>query len=156
MLENVICYCFNCLGMFLKYIMYYVSGVEWINKDLPRYNIQIAFSKDLINWERNGNVAIDFEGNENALARPYVIRENNIFKMWFSSKGKSYNIKYAESKDGIKWVRKNYDFPSSNCLPGIDDDMVCYPVVLKHMNKTIMYYNGNNYGKEGICLAVRV
>lgn len=138
-----------------KYIMYYVGCVEWVNKDLPRYNIQLAYSNDCINWTRNGDIAIDFEEGEDALARPYVVIEEGLFKMWFSSKGSEYIIKYAESYDGLKWIRKNCDFKLSSPIKDVDDKMTCYPVVLKYMNKTIMYYNGNNYGAEGICLAVK-
>ena len=28
------------------YYMYYVAGVEWVHKDLPKYNIQLAISKN--------------------------------------------------------------------------------------------------------------
>ena len=68
--------------------MYYVSGHEWVNKDLPRYNIKTAFSEDGIQFERAGDICINFkDAEENALARPYVIYDNGIWKMWFSYKG---------------------------------------------------------------------
>ena len=48
-------------------------------------------------------------------ATPHVIHHNNIFKAWFSTGKKwtilnnrpepSYKIEYAESKDGINWIR---------------------------------------------------
>ena len=82
--------------------MYYVSGIEWVSADLPRYNIQIAQSADAINWERNGLVAVDLLRNEDALARPYVVCENGLFKMWFSSKGSSYSPQYATSENGYR------------------------------------------------------
>ena len=67
--------------------MYYVSGVEWIHKDLPRYNIQIAYSNDGINWERNGVVAINFKNdNEMALARPWLLKRMVFIKCGFHIK----------------------------------------------------------------------
>jgi len=136
-----------------QYIMYYVSGVEWLNKDLPRYNIQIAHSSDGLEWKREGVVAIDFVDGENALARPYVIYEKGLYHMWFSSKGEAYKAKYATSSDGINWTRSS-DFEFYGDLEGVDDEMVCYPVVILTNNQKFMFYNGNGYGIDGICLAI--
>lgn len=136
--------------------MYYVSGVEWVHTDLPRYNIQMATSQDGKEWVREGHVAIDFEAGENALARPYVVKENGIYRMWFSSKGDFYLPRYAESQDGINWTR--FD-DAVDLLPtpgGPDEEMICYPVVVKHNDRHVMFYNGNGYGQNGICLAVEV
>ena len=135
--------------------MYYVSGVEWVNRDLPRYNIQTAYSKDMYSWIREGQVAIDFAEGENALARPYVVEEDGIFRMWFSSKGSYYVPQYAESEDGINWTR---DPEGAGLLPsgssGYDEEMICYPIVLKHDGRHFAFYNGNGYGIQGICLAI--
>lgn len=138
-----------------KFIMYYVSGSEWKNKNLPRYNIKIATSNDGKNWNRNGLIAIDYKDRyENALARPFVLKDNNIWKMWFSCKGKKYRIGYAESLDGIKWVR-NDNFANINTSKGsFDSDMIEYPAIIKFKNKFYMFYNGNNYGYNGIGLAI--
>ena len=137
-----------------EYRMFYVSGVEWKHKDLPRYNIKVATSKDGLNWNRKGLIAIDFEGtNENALARPYVIVENGIWKMWFSFKGKNYRIAYAESTDGFNWKRIDGNKNLSVSKTGFDSDMVEYSAVTKYAGQYFMFYNGNNYGFDGIGLA---
>ncbi|MBT4731453.1 hypothetical protein HOB87_05755 [Candidatus Woesearchaeota archaeon] len=140
--------------------MYYVSGVEWIHKDLPRYNIQIAYSNDGINWERNGVVAINFKNdNEMALARPWVIKENGIYKMWFSYKnnwedGSTYNIGYAESNNGDDWLRKDKESGIKTSKNGWDSEMIEYAAVVPYKDKLYMFYNGNNYGFDGVGLAV--
>ncbi|WP_085909923.1 hypothetical protein [Kiloniella majae] len=136
------------------YKMYYVSGIEWVHVDLPRYNIQIATSICGKEWSREGQVAIDFEEGENALARPYVVKDKGRYKMWFSSKGDYYLPRYAESDDGITWYRSD---EMSKLVPskgGPDEEMICYPIVLEHKGQKIAYYNGNGYGLNGICLAV--
>lgn len=137
------------------YRMYYVSGVEWVNRNLPRYNIQTAFSPNMTDWEREGLVAMNFAEGENALARPYVIEDDGIYRMWFSSKGGRYIPQYAESVDGINWVR---DPRGGGLTPGQsgspDSEMICYPIVLKNRDQHVVFYNGNNYGEEGICVAV--
>ena len=66
--------------------MWYVSCEGWIHPDLPTYNIKIAFSGDGLNWEQPGKISLDFQENEVALARPCVLREDNIFKSQFNQR----------------------------------------------------------------------
>jgi len=135
--------------------MYYVSGHEWVNKDLPRYNIKTAFSKNGIDFERAGDVCIDFkDAKENALARPYVIYDNGLWKMWFSYKGEAYQIGYATSIDGIHWHRSTGSPELSTSANCFDSAMVEYAAVTKHKEYYYMFYNGNNYGYDGIGLAI--
>ncbi|MFA5974933.1 MAG: hypothetical protein WC859_02055 [Elusimicrobiota bacterium] len=138
-----------------RWRMWYVSGTGWAHKDLPRYNIQYAESKDGMNWERNRTVCIDFaDSNENALARPCVVKENGLYKMWFSHKGQAYRMGYAESTDGIRWRRMD-DRAGIDVSPaGWDSQMIEYPFVFQHRGTAYMLYNGNDYGREGAGLAV--
>lgn len=135
------------------WFMYYVSGVEWVHRDLPRYNIQLATSRDGHHWQRDGHVCIDFAPGENALARPYVVIEDGLFKMWFASKGEAYQLRYAESADGRHWERRELVGLDTPAPDGSDAEMTEYACVLRHGGKRIMYYNGNNYGQGGILLA---
>lgn len=131
-------------------MMYYVGGLEWVNKDLPRYNIQIATSEDGLNWCRNGKVAIDLETHEDALARPFVYTEGSKLKMLFSSKGENYKIAAATSECGYIWKREKVEHLAEK-LPGFDDEMQCYPILIGPQ-KNIILYNGNGYGKSGIMI----
>ena len=75
--------------------------------------------------------------------------------MWYcyeKNKG-SYNIGYAESKNGVSWKRldKNIKFIGPKNL--WDKKMMEYPSVIQINNKKYMLYNGNNYGETGIGLA---
>lgn len=135
--------------------MWYVSGVEWVNPDLPRYNIKYAESRDGISWKRTGIVCINFRSpKENALARPCVLKEDGIYKMWFAYKGTDYRIGYAESKDGISWNRRDSLAGIDVSKDGWDSQMIEYAYVFRHNNKKHMFYNGNDYGKGGIGYAV--
>lgn len=135
--------------------MYYVAGVGWVHKDLPRYNIQLATSHDGLNWERNGDVCIDFATeNENALARPYVIKDNDTYKMWFAHKGDNYRLGYAESFDGKLWRRIDRCAGISVSPNTFDSEMVEYAAVFEHDGIKYMLYNGNNYGYDGAGWAV--
>jgi len=144
------------------YKMWYLSCTEWIkvnNKIIHKYHIKYAESKDAINWERNGIVSIDYKDKyEYAISVPRVIKENNIYKMWFSSRAtkniSTYRIRYAESKNGINWIRKDDEVGIDVSKEGWDCEMICYPFVFDHKGKRFMLYNGNGYGKTGFGLAV--
>ena len=54
------------------------------------------------------------------------------------------------------WKRKDN---KANIYPGkkeLDNKMIAYPHVIKHKGLKYMFYNGNEYGKDGVCLAVEV
>ncbi len=133
--------------------MFYVSGVEWKHKDLPRYNIQTATSEDGKNWDRRGDVAIPFGPGENALARPFVIKEDGVFRMWFAHKGEAYRMGYAESLDAVNWKR-NDAFGGLDAGEDFDSEMIEYFAVVPHAGKKIMFYNGNDYGRHGVGVAI--
>jgi len=135
--------------------MWYVSAVEWVNPDLPRYNIKYAESRDGLHWDRKGTVCIDFKSpREHALARPCVLREDGRYKMWYSYKQDDYRIGYAESPDGIRWTRKDEEAGIDVSATGWDSQMIEYAFVFDHGGKKHMFYNGNEYGKDGIGYAV--
>ncbi len=138
--------------------MWYVSCTKWeVENNQPKhyYHIKYAESSDGIEWERKGIVCIDFKSNEEyAIARPSVLVENGIYKMWYCYRGEEYAIGYAESNDGLDWVRKDDEVGISKSVSGWDSEMTAYPVVFKHQEQIYMLYNGNGYGKSGIGLAV--
>lgn len=144
------------------YVMWYLSGLRWTEKNgnwQPSYHIKTALSKDLLEWERRGKVAIDFcDDQEYAIASPRVLKfSEHLYRMWYSYRGASwapaYRIGYAESVNGRDWKRKDaeIDIPLGTTW---DSEMTCYPFMLKHEDRLYMLYNGNGYGKTGIGLAV--
>jgi len=137
------------------YRMYYVSGCGWVHKDLPRYNIKTATSRDGKIWHRDGHVCIDFANeSENALARPYVLYEDGVWKMWFSHKGEDYRLGYAESDDGVIWQRGDELAGLDVSEDGWDSEMLEYAAIVNFEGQHFMFYNGNNYGYDGIGLAI--
>lgn len=137
------------------YRIYYVSGVGWDDAESPRYLIKTAESRDGKHFERTGRIAIDFAGgSETALARPYVLKEDGVYKMWFSAKGMSYRLHYAESADGVNWTRKPEPSGLGVSDDGFDSGMIEYATVVRHGRRSFMFYNGNNYGFDGIGLAI--
>ena len=74
--------------------------------------------------------------------------------MWYTYRGKSYRIGYAESSDGTHWERKDEEVGIDVSKSGWDSEMIAYSFVFDHKGKRYMLYNGNGYGKTGIGLAV--
>lgn len=138
--------------------MWYVSGAKWElagGKPKHWYHIRYAASEDGIQWSRRGQVCIDFaSAEEYALSRPCVLREQGVYKMWYSYRGDNYRIGYAESCDGLTWERKDEESGIDVSASGWDSEMIEYPFIFDHAGTRYMLYNGNGYGKTGIGLAV--
>lgn len=138
--------------------MWYVAGVKWeLEAGQPKhyYHIRYAESTDGLHWMPAGRVCIDFASpGEYAIARPCVLKEEGLYKMWYSYRGDVYQLGYAESTDGLHWRR--LDEQAGLCVSdaGWDSEMICYPYVFAHQGQKYMLYNGNQYGKSGIGLAI--
>jgi len=138
-----------------KWRIYYVACVGWVHPDLPRYHLRVAESDDGIRLRRPGRVCIDFAGpKENALARPMVLKDGDVWKMWFAHKGDSYRMGYAESVDGLAWQRDDSYAGINVSEAAFDSEMVEYASVIACGGRHWMFYNGNDYGRGGIGLAV--
>ena len=146
-----------------KWKIWYVSLIKWVKEEgalKHYYNIRYAESENGIDWKREGTVCIDFENKfEYAIARPFVIKENGKYKMWYSFREsehiKTYRIGYAESDNGINWKRKDSEINFDVSESGWDSEMVEYSYLYDFKGKRYMLYNGNSYGKTGVGLAVQ-
>ena len=146
------------------YKTWYLSCTGWFldgsAKLVHRYHIKYAESRDGIEWDRRGVVAIDYrDEHEYAISVPRVSKDTDgLYKMWFSSRGTptedTYRIRYAESEDGISWQRREELVGPEVSETGWDSDMIEYPFVFDHQGKRYMLYNGNGYGETGFGLAV--
>lgn len=142
------------------YKMWYGSNLKW-GKQQHEMNhvIKYAESLDGYNWTRRNSIAVDLvhEG-EYALSKPVVIKEGNNYSMWYSYRAKgnilTYRIGYAESLDGITWIRKDSEAGIDVSDSGWDSEMICYPYVFDYKTKKYMLYNGNGYGKTGFGVAI--
>jgi hypothetical protein len=144
-----------------NYSMWYISGDGWFSRDgetFPLYNVKKATSKNGLEWVSNKQVAIDYKSKaEHAIAKPSVILEDGIFRMWYSCKShnfKNYNLGYAESYDGNNWERRDEIIQFDRDIEGFDNEMRAYPEVVTLQSGKYMFFNGNGYGRTGIGLAV--
>lgn len=130
---------------------HYREGVSW-----PRYEIRAARSKDGIAWSTIDICCLGSD-DEEAVARPWVLKNGEKFKMWYSTRKNfsNYRIGYAESIDGIEWCRLDDEVGIGVSKFGFDSQMLEYPSVVQEGDKQYLFYNGNDFGKYGIGLAVR-
>lgn len=138
--------------------MWYGSNLSWGKSGADMIHIiKYAESRDGVNWSKKGAVKLDFKNeDEYAISRPCVIKESGIYKMWYSYRGDTYRIGYAESLDGIYWCRKDEEVGIDVSISGWDSEMIEYPFIFDHKGQRFMLYNGNGYGKTGVGLAILI
>jgi hypothetical protein len=129
------------------------------------YHVKYAESDDGISWRRTGLVCIDYDAFTRAIGRPWVVRLEDRYGMWFSYRGlvdyrtdpgTSYRIGYAESPDGLEWERKAAPEGLVRSSDGWDSVMVAYTQVVRVAGRLLCFYNGNGFGKSGIGYAIGV
>jgi len=146
---------------------WYLSGTKWeiLDERIEAfYHLKYAESGDGIHWIRNGTVAIDYEtAVEGGIARPSVMKEDGVFKMWFCYRGgsrfredrrASYRIGYAESENGVSWTRMDDQAGIDVSAKGWDSQMIAYPFVLERNGTKYMFYCGNGFGSAGFGYAL--
>jgi len=143
--------------------MWYASGVKMFLNDngilKSNYDIKYAESVNGIDWNQTGIISIPLAGIDSNIARPCVIKEDGIYKVWYphiTLKEEQYRIGYGESQDGIVFERLDLqiDMPIAQNENDFDNRAVTYPFVFEHKSKKYMLYNGNEFGKAGIGLAI--
>lgn len=137
------------------YKMWYGSSLYWGPKVFDtRHVIKYATSPDGVTWTRSGHTCIDTAGGEEfAIVKPFVIRENGLYKMWYAYRDSSYHLGYAESENGLDWKRLDQEVGIGVSESGWDSEMVCYPFIFDYNGRRYMLYNGNGYGKTGFGIA---
>ena len=75
------------------------------------------------------------------------------YTMWYAYRGERYRIGCARSRDGVTWTRHD-DEGLDASGEGWDSDAVAYPWIVDAGGRRYMLYNGNDYGRTGIGLAV--
>lgn len=142
------------------YKMWYIAGSKWIDirgKKVPTYNMRYLECKDGLSWDKKGVVCMELSGNDEfGFGRPYIIKENNKYKMWYSIRtvSKGYRLGYAESINGKEWIRKDNEVGIDVSESGWDSEMICFSSIVDVKGKRYMFYNGNNYGETGFGVAV--
>jgi hypothetical protein len=139
-----------------RFRMWYGSNLAWgSRKEDMRHVIKYAESTDGIHWKTPDVIAIDFAfPGEYAICKPCVLQDADAFRMWFCSRGETYRIRYAESGDGVTWLRREEPGGIDVSPEGWDSEMIEYPFVFDHHGIRHLLFAGNGYGRTGFGLAV--
>ncbi len=123
------------------------------HKTLPVYDIRYMESADGIHFPEHGTLAIPVAENCHRVGRPYVFKENGLFKIYYGygSEEKPYQLAYAQSQDGLRWTAHDLNLPLA--ASGWDSQMMAYPSFVRVNGRGFLFYNGNNYGYDGFGLA---
>jgi predicted GH43/DUF377 family glycosyl hydrolase len=145
--------------------MWYSTGQEWIiynGKQESRYAIAHATSNNGIDWERNGKTILPFLSNMETQTTPTIFYKKGKYHMLFSyrnsidfrKKDGGYRIGYAKSSDLKNWKRDDLLVGINISKEGWDSEMVAYPHVTEIDGKTVMFYCGNYFGRDGFGYAL--
>ena len=141
--------------------MWYVGGDRWMDvkgKQMPVYDIRYIESEDGYTWPERGEVQISItQEDEHGFGRPYVIpKPQGGYRLFYSVRRIScgaYRMGYAESVDGKNWVRMDEKINLDVSPGAFDSDAIMYAAPIQIGEKLLVFYNGNDFGREGFGLA---
>lgn len=131
------------------------DGLTW-----TKYDNTIPVASN--NSSTNGRIPLgtNGSGDEQTLSAPSVIKDDGIYKMWYTGKGGNSNrIYYATSQDGLVWTKYDNSIPQNSDTIGTNgriplgtngagDNVGAYfPFVLKDGKEYKMWYLGNDGSK---------
>jgi hypothetical protein len=125
-------------------------------KPVPEYDIRYLESADGMHFPDRGEQVMDAAGgDEYRLSRPAVLKTSSGFEMFYSvgTFSSGYRLGYARSGDGIHWSRLDHQLGLDVSPEGWDSKMMAFPSVVDHGNNRYLFYNGNDYGREGFGVA---
>lgn len=134
--------------------VYYVAGNKFLQgreKTLAQYELYCLETDDLTKMNFDGVKVLPCIDDEYRIGAPQVVKEDGIYKMYYCTGTESvvYDLKYAESIDGIHWDRNDAKLGYSRTPGAWDSDMAAYPSAIKCGEKKYLFYNGNNFGHDG-------
>ncbi|MDR1310591.1 MAG: hypothetical protein LBK01_01760 [Burkholderiaceae bacterium] len=141
--------------------MFYLSGIQWLHtrgQMESQYSIMHATSQDGIHWQRDGKPVIKNRVELESQTTGAIIRLDNQYHMFFSyrhsldfreERGRGYLIGYARSDDLFTWTRDDTQVGIALSETGWDADMITYPHITRIDGKIILFYCGNEFGKDG-------
>lgn len=141
--------------------LWYVAGSDWTElcgKMMPVYDLRYQESADGVTWSDSGTLSMALtRDDEHGFGRPWIVkRDDGSYQMFYSIRRVSfaaYRLGYAESADGIAWVRKDDEMGLDVSPDGVDSEAIMYSAVISVGARTYCFYNGNNFGEHGFCVA---
>jgi hypothetical protein len=141
-----------------RWRMWYAVGDDWEFIDghpYPRYHIRYAETDDPRVFPREDRTCLQPSGSEYRIGRPRVYWDGHKYVMYFTRGNVTgeYFPGVAYSKDGARWERHDDAFGLALSDSGWDSRTICYPALIRHRDKLLMFYNGNDMGVDGFGVA---
>lgn len=145
--------------------MWYLTGTKWLPNDgKPEAVFQIAHatSSDGVGWRRDGIpiIAAMSEDECQDIFLPFF-RDGRWHAVFGFRKpigfrvdpSCAYRLGYAASDDLITWIRDDAQVGIDVSRSGWDSQMMCSSQVIGLDGRTLLFYCGNVFGREGFGLA---
>ncbi len=141
------------------WMLWFAAGDGWEiigGKPYPQYHIRYVEAKDLLDISRASVECLRPIGLEYRIGRPRVYRVGGRYMM-YTTKGTTdgqYFPTVAYSEDGVHWKRHDEELGIGLSGSGWDSQVLCYPALIQHKDRILMFYNGNSMGEDGFGVAV--
>jgi hypothetical protein len=141
-----------------RWRMWYAVGDDWEiigGRPFPRYHIRYAETDDPRILPRDDRICLQPRGSEYRIGRPRVYRDGDKYVMYFTRGNVTgeYFPGVAYSDDGVHWERHDEALGVTLSASGWDSRTLCYPALIRHRDKLLMFYNGNDMGIDGFGVA---
>lgn len=127
------------------------GSIKINGKETPSYNWSFMDSEDGVNWPDKGIICKKTTSEIFGYGRSAIIKENNTYHAWLSVRTvkEGYKLGYTYSKDGLNW--SEISFAEDKVVSHKGES--CFASIIELENKLLMFYNGANFGQEGIYFA---
>lgn len=144
-----------------QWTMWYLSGRKWMHaegKFEPVYQVAVAHSDDGLHWRHDGTPILPTLSEDECqdILSPFSLggKWHAIFAhRQPSTSAGAYRLGYACSDDLRTWRRDDARAGLVVSDAGWDSKMLCYPQVVELDGRLLMFYCGNDFGREGFGIA---
>jgi len=142
-----------------QFRVWYTSDARkaWITdggKSRPCYDLKQIVAASPTSWPKgSGSKCLELRGDdEHGISKSTIWKDGGVYKMIYSLRTISagYRLGYAESGDGVEFVRKDDQVGIGVSSDGWDSQMICFPERFSYGGRTYLFYCGNHYGIGGV------
>ncbi|MBS13919.1 MAG: hypothetical protein CME19_20285 [Gemmatimonadetes bacterium] len=136
------------------------EGVETGHGDvIPRIGVGYAVSDDGVSWAKPlddlmvSPRGFETEPYEYISSKPFLLEEEDGYRMWLHTFGTAYRVRSLFSRDGMHWTwqKSGIDGELGVGKQGcFDDQQRCYVSVIKSGDTYRCWYTGNGFGQTGM------
>ncbi|MEM7058120.1 MAG: hypothetical protein AAF557_11065 [Pseudomonadota bacterium] len=110
-----------------------------------------ANSEDGIDWHPTGAVEVPLDVGEYGLSRPWVWTQDGQMSIYYSIRLAEYTIGVSVQRDGA--FQRVTDDLMGKSSDDWDGHASCYPALIRAAGRTLLFYNGDGYGRTGVGVA---